>query len=116
MSTLSNIWLIICIGGLLQWCSNPLIYNFFNKIYGDKEVNSSIAFQLPYPGIFPWEINNNWKYIGSFLFQVISGFGTTIGHAIFEIHSITLLACGCMQLEYLHECLTNEKNNGLILK
>nr|QNL15019.1 olfactory receptor 75 [Aulacocentrum confusum] len=108
MSWFALIWLCICSCGIIQWCSTAIIYDFHNRFTAGKAVNASSR-HLPYFGLFPWNINTKTKYIATFAFQLLSGYQTSMGHAIFEILYLTILATGCLHLEYLNECMTNEK-------
>nr|QNL14946.1 olfactory receptor 2 [Aulacocentrum confusum] len=115
ISLYATIWLSVCACGVIQWCLNPIIYDSYYQFHVGKKINASRR-HLPYPGVFPWKITNIWKYIGTFAFQVFSAFPTSISHGIFDILNLSFVASGCIQLEYLHECLTNNESNMLILR
>lgn len=102
--------------GVLQWCINPVMYDIYNDFYRTDEINSTGLRHLPYPGTFPWQVNSIVKYIGTFTFQLTGGIGCAIGHAVYETLNITLLASACLQLDYLSDSLTDDKDNDLIFQ
>ncbi|KAK0093425.1 hypothetical protein PV326_013546 [Microctonus aethiopoides] len=99
----------------MHWCLNPIFYDFYNDLYGVKEINSSFSRHLPFPGVYPWNIDNIPKYIGTFLFQAIGGIGSGIGHWVYDVMTICFLVCICCHFEYLNKALTDQGDNASIL-
>ncbi|XP_015121344.1 odorant receptor 13a-like [Diachasma alloeum] len=103
-----NVWFFVAIGGVMQWCTNPVMYDFYEQYYGGKIIQSSAMRRLPYPGLFPWEINSISRYIMSFAFQLWGGIGSTVGVAVFDILNLTFMMYICVQLDYLKDTLLDK--------
>ncbi|XP_015121343.1 odorant receptor 13a [Diachasma alloeum] len=101
-----NIWLLVCVFGVVQWCANPIIYDLYDDLYGERSINSTFSRHLPYPGCFPWEMNNLFMYIIYFTFQFVGGIGAGIGIGAYDILSITFIMYTCIHLDYLSETLS----------
>ncbi|XP_044583474.1 uncharacterized protein LOC123264296 isoform X3 [Cotesia glomerata] len=52
------IWLILLVYGVNQWCLDPIMKDLYHDLYGQKIINSSFNRHLPYPGLFPWHVDN----------------------------------------------------------
>nr|WHS04437.1 odorant receptor 34 [Psyttalia incisi] len=109
-----NIWFFVAIGGVMQWCTNPVIYDFYEQYYGGTVIPSHGMRRLPYPGLFLWEINSISRYIMTFAFQLWGGIGSSIGVAVFDVLNVTFMMYICVQLDYLKGALMdqNEEQNG----
>ncbi|XP_063974757.1 odorant receptor 45b-like isoform X2 [Diachasmimorpha longicaudata] len=103
-----NAWFCVAIGGVIQWCTNPVIYDFYEQYYDGKIIQSNAMRRLPYPGLFLWEINSISRYITSFVFQLWGGIGSTVGVAVFDVLTLTFMMYICVQLEYLKDTLTDK--------
>nr|QNL15055.1 olfactory receptor 111 [Aulacocentrum confusum] len=115
MSIFAGGWLIICICGVIQWCLNPIFYDFYINIDNSRTINSTIYRHLPYPGTFPWNVDNFSKYLGTFTFQLIGGIGCAIGHSTFDILYTTLLACANLHLQILGDTLVDRDETTKII-
>ncbi|XP_063974760.1 uncharacterized protein LOC135161262 isoform X2 [Diachasmimorpha longicaudata] len=101
-----NLWLLVCVFGVVQWCMNPIIYDLYNDLYGERSMNSTFDRHLPYPGCFPWKMKSLSIYIIYFTFQFVGGIGAGIGIGAYNILSITFIIYSCIHLEYLSETLS----------
>uniref|UniRef100_A0A0C9RJN2 Odorant receptor n=1 Tax=Fopius arisanus TaxID=64838 RepID=A0A0C9RJN2_9HYME len=100
-----NVWLFVAIGGVCQWCTNPIVYDFYEQYYSGKIIESSAMRRLPYPGLFPWEINSISRYVMCFAFQLWGGIASTVGVAVFDILNLTFMMYACAQLNHLKDTL-----------
>ncbi|XP_074102672.1 odorant receptor 13a-like [Cotesia typhae] len=110
------LWLLICIGGMIQWCFNPIIQDFFLEIFEEKKINSTSSRTLPFPGEFPWIIDSTLKYILTFTFQFFSSLSTAFELAIFDVLNVILLANVCFNFQHLNEILAKNHADIMIMR
>lgn len=116
MIKFTYLWLLICVGGMTQWCLNPVIYDLLNDFYGGVKINSTSSRSLPFPGAFPWTIDNTSKYILTFTFQLFSSLSTAFELAIFDILNVIFLANVCLNFQHLNENLVKNHNDIMIIR
>ncbi|XP_057321809.1 uncharacterized protein LOC130665439 [Microplitis mediator] len=108
----AHIWTFIVLWGVIQWCINPVIYDCYN-IYILKIENTNYTRNLPYPGIYPWTIDSNYKYMMTFAFQLTSALTTSIEMATSDVLSVIFFSNISFNIKLLNDALIKEK--GLLL-
>lgn len=111
MMKFSYIWLFFTIYGVTQWCLNPILYDLYDDIHTEKMLNSSFNRHLPYPGLFPWNVDTLSKYIMTFSLQYISAIAAAIEIAGYDILNIILLINIYVNLQQLNKTLFEQANN-----
>ncbi|XP_074102673.1 uncharacterized protein LOC141529855 [Cotesia typhae] len=115
MMKFTRIWFFICLSGVVQWCLNPVVYDYYN-IHIVKVTDENYTRNLPYPGTYPWIIDSNYKYILTFVFQLTSALTTSIEMATSDILNVIFLVNISLNLQLLNESLVKEKDNLIILR
>ncbi|XP_057326619.1 odorant receptor 2a-like isoform X2 [Microplitis mediator] len=115
MIKFTQIWFFICLSGVIQWCMNPVVYDYYN-IYILGIVNRNYTRNLPYPGVYPWIIDSNYKYIMTFAFQLTSAISTSIEMATSDILNVIFLYNISFNIQLLNDTLIKEKDVLLSLR
>ncbi|XP_044583472.1 uncharacterized protein LOC123264296 isoform X2 [Cotesia glomerata] len=110
------IWLILLVYGVNQWCLDPIMKDLYHDLYGQKIINSSFNRHLPYPGLFPWHVDNFSKYVMTFGFQYVSAIAAALEIAGYDILNVILLVNVYYNLEHLNESLFKNTDNLSIVR
>ncbi|KAH0567448.1 hypothetical protein KQX54_010057 [Cotesia glomerata] len=116
MKKFTYLWLLICVGGMIQWCFNPIIQDFLLEFFCEKKINSSSSRTLPFPGAFPWIIDSTLRYILTFTFQFFSSLSTAFELAVFDVLNVILLANVCFNFQHLNEILAKNHADIMIVR
>lgn len=110
------LWLTINTAGLGQWCLNAIIHDSLHKTDIDINAGNKTTRTFPTPIMIPFEIDTWKKYLVIFSLQSAGLAGSSIGFAVYDYLSITILMFISTHLSYLNSSLISEDDIELITR